>query len=180
MTCIVGLVDKGKVYMGGDSLSTAGSHIVHLHPKIFKIGSEFIIGTSGSVRTAQLLEFSFLPPAHNTGDANDRYMASTFANSLRDCLKNNDVTWKKEGEEQATNLYFLVGYRKQLFKVWSNFTISFPHNDYEACGSGCDYALGALSVLPKNLPAKKKILLALEAAEKWNTGVRRPFTILSI
>lgn len=55
MTCIIGLVDKGRVYLGSDS-SGIGGHIVDIikNPKVIKKG-EFIIGYTDSFRIGQLL-----------------------------------------------------------------------------------------------------------------------------
>lgn len=50
MTCIVGIVDNGKVYMGADSLGVGGlSKRVRKDPKLFRVG-EFVFGYTSSFR----------------------------------------------------------------------------------------------------------------------------------
>ena len=57
MTCIVGLVDDGKVYMGGDAASVDG-YIVRTSAlsKVFRNGP-FLIGYSTSWRMGQILQY---------------------------------------------------------------------------------------------------------------------------
>lgn len=61
MTCIIGLENKGKVYMGADSASSNGYSInVSGNPKLFRSGP-FLIGFTSSWRMGQLLQ-------HQLGD----------------------------------------------------------------------------------------------------------------
>jgi hypothetical protein len=55
MTCIVGIVENGKVYMGGDAAGVNGYSVrVRKDPKLFKVG-EFLFGYTSSFRMGQLL-----------------------------------------------------------------------------------------------------------------------------
>ena len=91
MTCIVGLVDDCKVYIGGDSaaISTPPYHdlVVRADEKVFRNGP-FVIGFTSSYRMGQLLRYKLLPPrlvlAH--GDLH-RFMATAFVDAVRDCLQ---------------------------------------------------------------------------------------------
>src|SRR3546814_10742010 len=91
MTCIVGLVDDGKVYLGGDSAGVAGwSLTVRKDPKVFRVG-DCIIGFTSSFRMGPLLAHSFQPPKwHDDYDVYE-YMVrdldrkSTRLNSSHSC-----------------------------------------------------------------------------------------------
>lgn len=61
MTCIVGLVDNGVVYMGADSLgSNYQSKTVRNDKKVFKLkdSDKAVVGFAGSYRIGQLLMYS--------------------------------------------------------------------------------------------------------------------------
>ena len=47
MTCIIGLVEKGHVYMGGDSIAVSDWDMERLRPqKVFQVG-DYLIGCEG-------------------------------------------------------------------------------------------------------------------------------------
>ena len=118
MTCIVGLVDNGKVYIGADSVGANGnSASIRADRKVF-FNDEYLIGFTTSFRMGQLLRYSFSPPKRShfvvgDNDTIERFMATTFIDSLRDCLKEGGFARKHEEAESAGQ--FLVGYRGQLF-----------------------------------------------------------------
>ena len=57
MTCIVGLIDGRRVWMGGDSAGVSGLDItVRADAKVFRNG-DFLIGFTSSFRMGQLLAF---------------------------------------------------------------------------------------------------------------------------
>jgi len=86
MTCIVGVVDKGKVYMGADSAGVGGLDLrVRKDPKVFKNGP-FLIGCTSSFRMIQLLQYSFKAPRHDKSLSEDKYMATKFIDAVRECF----------------------------------------------------------------------------------------------
>lgn len=65
MTCIVGLVDKGSIYMGGDSAGVAGLSVTtRADEKVF-LNGPFIMGFTTSFRMGQILRYKFVPPDQN-------------------------------------------------------------------------------------------------------------------
>ena len=89
MTCIIGLLDGGKVYLGGDSCGSNGFMYENCNrPKVFKVG-EFIIGGTTSFRMLDLLEFSLvIPEGQPFANCNiDKFMRTVFVDTVRDCLK---------------------------------------------------------------------------------------------
>ena len=61
MTCIIGLVDNGKVYMAGDSIGYATASDAHPlnQPKVHRVKDKpIMVGFAGSIRSAQILEYN--------------------------------------------------------------------------------------------------------------------------
>lgn len=88
MTCVVGYVHDGAVYMVADSAGVAGSgaYVLRRDPKIFRLG-DFLIGYTSSFRMGQLLRYNFEPPRRYDDEDIYTYMCTRFINAVRDCLK---------------------------------------------------------------------------------------------
>jgi ATP-dependent protease HslVU (ClpYQ) peptidase subunit len=169
MSCIVGICQNGKVYMGADSAGVCpktGALQLRKDPKVFKNG-EYLIGVAGSWPVAQELRYAKLP-VDDPADAFE-YMTQVFLCELRLILSK----LPKEDYE------LLVGFRGRLFHLYGSEQVSEEIADYEACGSGAQVARGALYAW-ENLvmPTEERIEGALRAAERFCSGVRGPFTIL--
>ena len=85
MTCIVGYVEKGVVYLGGDSCCGNASYYtqnITVEPKVFKIG-EFVIGYTTSFRMGQILKYRFSPPKHIKTKSNMHYLTTEFVEKLQ-------------------------------------------------------------------------------------------------
>lgn len=176
MTAIVGLVHDGRVYIGGDSAGVAGwSMTVRADAKVFRNGP-YVMGFTTSFRMGQLLRYALDAPPP-TGDL-DRFMATTFVDAIRKCLK--DGGWAKKDAEQEAGGKFLVGIGGRLFCVETDYQVGEPATGYAAVGCGDEIALGALyATALAGLPPKKRIEIALQAAEQFSAGVRAPFRCLS-
>jgi ATP-dependent protease HslVU (ClpYQ) peptidase subunit len=82
----------------------------------------------------------------------------------------------KEGDELGGT--FLVAYKNRLFKIDSDFQVAENLNGLDAVGCGAYFALGALySMSDQKMDVANKVLKALEAAEFFALGVRRPFIL---
>ena len=175
MTCIVGIVDKGKVYMGGDSAGISGSDLtIREDKKIFKNG-DFLFGFTSSFRMGQLIEYKFIPPKISELSI-DRYMVTEFIDALRICLKDGGYAKKKDEIEEGGE--FLVGYRGRLFKICSDYQVAKTVLSFDACGCGASYALGALYIMTQmSISPENKIEKALLTAQQFSCGVREPFHI---
>ncbi len=174
MTCIVGLIEDGTVYMGGDSAGVAGYGLtVRADEKVFVKG-DFVMGFTSSFRMGQLLRYSLKPPKYHPDVDTSEYMVVDFVNAARECLKTGGYAQKdKEVEVGGT---FLVGFNGKLFKVESDYQVGIPMQFFDACGCGDDIALGAM-FSNAHLSPEDRILQALEAAEQFSAGVRRPFIV---
>lgn len=177
MTCIVGIKQDGKIYMGADSAGSGGTMLrVRSDRKVF-IKEDFIMGFTSSFRMGELLQFSLDIPAHHNGVDVYAFMVTSFVNAVRECLKAGGYARKeKEGEEAGT---FLVGYRGRIFKIYDDYQVSEHLFPYDACGCGENYALGVLYA-NVHLKPEDRIMQALAAAQQFSSGVREPFYLLSI
>lgn len=174
MTCIVGVVDNGKVFIGGDSAGVAGySLTVRADRKVFRNG-DFIMGFTSSFRMGQLLAKSFTPPKRHPDTDVYKFMVTDFIDSVRDCLKTGGYAEKhNEAEKGGT---FIVGYQGRLFLIDSDYQVGEAIDGFDACGCGAEIAQGALFANPAGKP-RDRLKVALEAAERFSAGVRGPFHI---
>ena len=182
MTCIAALVQNGSITMGGDSAGVAGYALhVRSDPKVFRNGG-FLVGCTSSFRMLQVLRFQVKPPEHprkhEDGSWLDpyEYMVRYFVEECRKEFKEHG--YLRKCDEQESGGCFLVGYRGHLFYVDSDFQVGELHDPFAAVGCGMDLAHGALFALQDSgLDPEAKVRLALEAAERFSAGVRRPFVI---
>lgn len=176
MTCIVGLVDGDKVYVGADSASAEGWEVRQTKlPKVFRNGN-FIIGYTTSFRMGQILQHHLSVRNQFEGEADDAYMVKAFAEAARTALKDHGFAKIESNEEKGGT--FLVGYRGRLYSVHSDFQVNEMADGYDACGCGRAYALAGLAALVE-LGPEERITRALEIAAHFSGGVIPPFHILS-
>ena len=182
MTCIVGWVDKNKdIYMGCDSAYSGDGRLFHFEDrKVFKNG-DFLIGSCGSVRLKNILEFNFKPPKQKKIISDLVYMHTIFISSLISCLEKYKFLREKDGIVRLDGSNFLVGYRGVLYKVESDFQINISDENFKTAGSGGDIAIGVLyGMQNSNLKPQEKILCALRSANFYITTVAPPFHIMKI
>jgi len=178
MTAIAGIVEGGKVWIGGDSAGVAGYHMqLRKDSKVFKKG-EFLIGYTSSFRMGQILRY-YLNPAKPTEEQDDfAYMVCTFIPAVRTALKDHGFLKISSNEESAGT--FLVGRRGKLYIIDSDLQVAEMLSPYTACGCGQDLVMGSLHTTQQyRLQPKERIGLALSAAEAFSAGVCGPFNILS-
>lgn len=181
MTCIAGLTDGDTVYIGGDSAGVSGYDLtVRADAKVFRNGP-FLMGFTTSFRMGQLLRYKLEPPVHpyiEMGQPMDvyKFMVTSFIDAVRDCLK--DGGYAEKHNEAESGGTFPVGYRGHLFVIDSDYQVGESLDGYNAVGCGAQVALGALHATKGEEP-KQRIRKALEAAERYNAGVRGPFVVLN-
>ena len=178
MTCIAGIVDKKNksVIMGGDSAGSGGNVILtRRDAKVFKNG-KFLIGCTTSFRMLQLLRFSLKLPEVKSKDIY-KYMCTDFIDAVRTCFKDGGYLQKyTDGDEKGGS--FLVAYKDRLFKIEDDFQVGETLNGMDAVGCGTEFALGSLySTVDHDMSPTDRIEKALETAEFFALGVRRPFVI---
>jgi hypothetical protein len=178
MTCIAGIAQGGKVYIGGDSAGVAGTSQLDVRAdrKVFLSG-DFVMGFTTSFRMGQLIQYAFTPPKRHPDKDVMAYMVTEFVDGLRACLKNGGFA-SRNSETEAGGT-FLVGYCGRLFNIQDDYQVGESAIGYHAVGCGDAYAKGVLFATPDQLP-EDRIRLALHAAEAHAGGVRGPFHIQSI
>ena len=180
MTCIIGLVDGGKVYMGGDRCGVDGwRRFTYSGPKVFK-DNDMLIGVSGTRRLTDLLRYSLEVDSYQGGDSYN-YLVNKFVPSVRKLLTDNGVVGK-EGHEDKFEGGALIGFRGGLYTLYGNFQIGWYERDFDAIGSGAPFALGAMQVLMESGRGKPETMLrlALGTAEALCVDVCAPFDILEV
>ena len=178
MTCIVGLVHENCVYVGGDSAGVDDSHrlSVRADAKVFENGP-MVMGFTTSFRMGQLLRWSLRVPTRPKSMPAEKFMSILFVDAVRKCLKKGGFAETKDGCEKGGA--FLVGYQGGLFQVEEDFQVGMNADGFAAIGSGGQVALGSL-YSTRQLGPEARVRLALEAAERFNAGVRGPFVVRSV
>ena len=181
MTCIVGIIDKERIYIGGDSAGVGGYYIrQRKDPKVF-IRDPFIIGFTTSFRMGQLLmsDERFSVRIQKKSESNYEYMVSAFVPAIQKLFK--DGGFLESDKDVLTGGTFLVGYNKCLYEIENDFQVAEYDDNYNACGCGREIALGSLYVTGEmELSPEERIIKALEAASKFSAGVTPPFNILQL
>jgi hypothetical protein len=182
MTCIVGIADKGEVFIGADSCASVDDDLFLIeNGKVFEKGP-FRFGCAGERRASEIVRYSFkmaeLPCCEGkpTNEDLDCYMASKFADTLRLLFKDKGALCVREAVE-TFSATMLVGIHGRLYFVSGNFSVTPVLDGVWACGSGQDFALGSLRST-REYPIRRRIEMALEAAANYSDGVRPPFHIL--
>lgn len=177
MTCVVALRHEGVIYMGCDSAGVGGySRQNRMDPKVYRVG-EMLIGFTTSFRMGQLLGYSLTLPRHHADVPAENYMATSFINAVRDCLKAGG--WASKDKENEIGGTFLAAYKGRIFEVESDYQVGERSEPYSAVGCGVDLALGSLytSTRDASIQPRTRVSLALEAAAAFSAGVYPPFKI---
>ncbi len=178
MTCIVGVVHKNKIYMGGDSCGSSASSWSQVgNPKVFQV-KDFLIGCTSSFRMIDLLTHELDVGRDHPEDSDDKFMRTTFIEGIRSCLKKGGFARSQGGVETGGN--FLVGYNGKLYEVQGDYSILNCPEWGQSVGSGEGPARGSLWTSRKEKDAKKRVITALESAEAVVPGVRGPMVVLSL
>jgi ATP-dependent protease HslVU (ClpYQ) peptidase subunit len=183
MTCIVGLENKGTIYIGSDSAISDENAIGSLatNEKSFILNDEFILGCCGSIRTTQVLHYGFKPPIKKN-DSNDMgYLVIDFVDSLREILKDKATIYSENSTETLIETGLLLGFNACLYTIDTDMQVSRCDDGYAAMGSGDMLALGALYATKHlGLKPEERIKTALEAATHHSCHVRPKFHILKL
>lgn len=184
MTCIAAVVgDNGSVWMGGDSAGISDDSVLSLgigaEPKIWKTNG-ILFGACGSFRVSQVIRWHVHVPAYDPETELLNYLTGPLIDSLRDCLAAHGTlqAWLDDSTE-AIDGGLLVGMENRVFEVYQDFGVGELVHGYGSVGCGSPIAMGNLAATESlNIKPKRRITMALEAAERHSAGVRGPFTII--
>jgi hypothetical protein len=177
MTLACGVVEAGQVILGGDSaLSADGGDQTIGQPKVFEYAG-LLFGSSGEMRTAQLLRHVFQLPACGAQQDPEEYVVRDFARQFRALLAQEapELITPIDNEDELWSL--LIAIKGRLFRLCSHFTVRESQTGYDAIGSGTPFALGSFAST-EGRPGRERVELALNAAERHVPSVRGPFRIL--
>lgn len=176
MTCIIGLVENGKVYMSCDSLSSDGyDRNVVARTKVFSKDS-FLIGCTGSIRMSQLLQYNLTIPEQKE-ESNMAFMVCTVVEAIREQFKTAGFTKIENNREDGGT--FLMGYKNQVYTIQDDFAVLQYERNFHACGAGAERALVIMRAL-EHLPPRERILKTLEIVTEFSSLVTPPFHILEL
>lgn len=174
MTCIIGMVDKNKVYIGGDSAGVSGYNvIIRSDAKVFRNGP-MLMGFTTSFRMGQILHYDLIVPEHPPEMDDMKYLVSHFIKSVRDAMKESGYLKNTSNRESCGT--FLIGYHGKLYQIDEDLQVGAPVDNIAAVGCGAEVALGAMHGLAHLYP-KERITKALQITEHLNSGVRPPFLV---
>jgi hypothetical protein len=178
MTCIIGLIHNGSVYIGGDSIAASGYDARQIaFNKVFQIG-EFLIGYTFSFRLGQILEHCLVIEPQLEDESDLHYLIATFIPTVKSLFNEHGLTYPGDnGDEVYGN--FLLGYRGHLYSIGNAFAVMEYSEGYAVAGCSTDYALAAMEAL-RDLPPKERLERAFEIVNKFSAGVLPPFNIKTI
>ncbi len=173
MSCIIGLVQDGKLYMASDGIATTadGEKRPIVATKIHWNGN-YLIGYSGGVRTGQLVAEGklFAPPKE----------IINFPEAIREHLQEHGSMMVDDAQLHIQNCNFLIGYEGKLWEILVDFQLNEVYGEYTAIGSGAAYAMGSLFSTKDEQDPEKRLTLALQAACEYDMSCGLPFTIESV
>lgn len=179
MTCIVALVDKDTVYMGGDSSTSMGDRRMFVkRDKVNKRG-EFVLASAGYTRANQIFMYGWLIPKCDKNRDEYEYMLNEFVPALKNVLIKEGQVHRNEGIDEMYNT-FLVGFRGRLFMIGLDFAVDEAEECYDAIGNGADYALAVMHSTEKmDLKPMDRLKLALDTASRFSVKVCPPYVFES-
>jgi ATP-dependent protease HslVU (ClpYQ) peptidase subunit len=174
MSCVVAIIDNGKIFMGADSFATTGEGERRpiIANKLF-FNKEYLIGFTGSVRTGRLLGPDYFnPPAK----------IEEFADASREHLYEKGCVLVSEEHGQIQGSNFLIGYQGSIHEMLIDFQMNEVNEDSDAIGAGANFAFGSLFTTRKSMSItpQGRIMMALSAASHYTTSVGPPFVYESI
>jgi len=171
MTCIVGINNGARVYIGSDRSASDDITIMSMcRPKVHTRNG-FIFAYAGSIGVGQLMEMIDLNSTHD-----DPYY--TIRLSVVEQMRKAIESFSSTSDDESAN--FLIGYKKRLFEL-STGDWSVVEVEESAVGSGGPIALGSLYTT-RNLytdPAIR-IRLAIESAIHYSPTCAGPVDILHV
>jgi ATP-dependent protease HslVU (ClpYQ) peptidase subunit len=169
MSCVVGLLQNGKLYLGSDGLATTedGERRPVICIKIFT-NKDYLIGYTGSVRHGQILTPKFFDPPNNIYELPD---------AAREAFEAKGAMLLSDNGQQLTASNFLIGYQGRLFEILIDFQMNEVYGNFTSIGSGATYAMGSLFATKKWNSPERRIKNALDAAKEYDRSCGRPYTI---
>jgi ATP-dependent protease HslVU (ClpYQ) peptidase subunit len=172
VTCIVGIVDDGVIYIGGDRGASDGSAIISLAtPKVY-IRDEWIFGYAGSLGIGQIMQIINIPILEEDDDP-FIILRMDIVEAFKAMMDAQGITLNEDNDTDI-----LIGCRGRLFE-FSPSDWSVAEIKQTAIGSGGNFALGSLHTSIDADPIDR-IGIALGAAITYSPSCQGPIDILYI
>ncbi|MGB9979386.1 hypothetical protein [Methanobacterium sp.] len=185
MTCVIGLIEDGTVYMGADRYSRGNDYSCSIlkKPKIFK-KENMLFGIAGYSRIADIIHYCFEIPERKADEDTYHYLCNTFFKTLSKCMEEYGHMGDDEGASGILEFRgtILLGYEGELFEIGCGFEVIQNLKEYHTIGSGLFFASGAMEILKddKSLSPQQKIKKALEVTSDLANEVAPPFDIIRL
>lgn len=193
MTCVVGLVHGGTVWIGADSAATDDIVSVrYATPKVFRRG-KLLFGVIDSFRMRDILHHDLEITRRPPGMSDDKYLVQHVVEDIRAAFEAAGFDPMTDNEDDVGSGAVLIGYHGRLWCMDWDYHLGETVDGYIAIGSGADYALGSLHTSSKlwsrteypvrqehPLDPKPRVLAALQASAHCSQTVRAPFKVLSV
>jgi len=174
MSCVVGVIDDGKIYMGADGYATTGEGERRpiVANKLF-FNKDYLIGFTGSVRTGRILTSDYFNPPAKIEEMPD---------AIREHLYEKGCVLTSEEHGQIHGANFLIGFQGKIYEILIDFQMNETRGDCNSIGAGSPFAFGSLYTtrLAKNITPKGRIMIALNAASCYTSTCGPPFVYESI
>lgn len=175
MTCIIGLQENGKAWVGGDSAAVDGWRVTETGlQKVFRVG-QYVIGYTDSFRMGQLLQYQVEYPY--CPEPTEGFMVKEFIEPIRKALK--DFGYSKIESNQETAGNFIVGVKGRIFEIEEDLQINYSADGIRATGSGFAFALGAMRAFDLLDPVNR-ITRSLEISAYFNGRVKPPYIVMEV
>lgn len=183
MTCIAAVVHGHNIYMGGDSAGISDDSVYSLgigaEAKIWE-NNGILFGASGSFRVSQVLRWQLQVPQYDKDREPLEYLTGPLITTMREVLQLHGTlaVWEEDSTENIDGS-LLLGFCGRVFEIFGDFGVGELVHGYGSVGCGSPIAMGNLAATESlNIKPKKRITMALEAAERHSAGVRGPYTII--
>ena len=183
MTCVVGIVQDGRIYFGCDSLgSNQALKSSYTNPKIFTkeiaevvdsrvVKLPVIFGIAGSYRLQNLIMYNFEVPQIPDDMETEIYFAKVFIPEMIETLQEHNAIGVDNNVIHLDRGTLLIGLKNKLFTIQSDLSFVESSSPYATIGSGEAFALGSLYSQDTSIKAKKRIKTAIRAAKEFSPGV---------
>jgi ATP-dependent protease HslVU (ClpYQ) peptidase subunit len=182
MTCLVGIIQDGKTYIGADGYaSTDDCERKPIVCRKMFVSGKYVVAFAGHIRTGQLLY-----PEGGFEFPDDMYQ---IPNHIYLWLREFEAIGKDEAQMAIIQSNFLIATKNKLYEILMDLNISEvdPDCGYTAVGSGTPYAMGSLyttAIHNKYTPDNPihqvgRIEMALNAAAEFVKNVGQPYNIFS-
>lgn len=175
MSCVVGIAQRGKIYLCADSYGCQENSVQPREdPKIFSIKGKMIIGFAGQWRAGQVIQHDLQLPRKRPNLSDFDYIVRSIVPQIGRIFRAHRV-YNDEEKKTPPDMSYLFGYNGCIYRVESDLNVSKPVNGYAAIGAGEEYALGSLYTSRYIRDPMRRMELAQRAAQYHCPWVGPPF-----